>query len=591
MKNDGAHCQPEGAPEHRNLSQDTSLALPIKKIFVDVAKTEEDVRVIAHPHRPGPDPRRQETIVREAHAGPTSVVLHPRPTEAAAGTAGASSEGRERARLAQLGAAASTGLAESGLFSGDRGLGEKIDTLLRYVRGGRVDAETSELRNVFVVGCTGSGKSTLVNALAGCELVQLSRPEAAERSARLDALRVRSPSEGGRRSEVARIGHHMDKSETIVLHPTRLEGEGLVVWDAPGLEDTSGPEVNIATAVNLCKLLRGSGANGLVFVVLLDTDSVAAARGSLVQDTLEHLGKLFADENTLKKALPSVIFCLSKFDEGKFALDTVKDVVIGAVQKLLSCAASAGQICMFDPLGRNEEATSVSDILRTLRGLPPLTGAQLFKTSLNRADVEFLRDVCALTSAEVERCMEAGKFGDVQRLCEVFESLTIIAHPTVDDALRAAVNAVQRWVNAWSGAIHAAGYLDGSIETICGDARAEVVKNLDLISGARVLQALLPEAFSIEAVHQECVEFVKGREARFQSLKARSISSDFITLLDRAKEAVKLHVGTRPREAVFPALKAAAAAPLKRLRCRNADLAAVDALQAFCEGACVVRGA
>jgi len=73
---------------------------------------------------------------------------------------------------------------------------------------------------------------------------------------------------------------------------------------------------------------------------------------------------------------------------------------------------------------------------------------------------------------------------------------------------------------------------------------------------------------------------------RFQSSLARSISEEFITLLDRAKEAVKLHVTPRPREGVFPALKAAAAAPLKRLRFSNADRStseAVEVLQAFCE--------
>ena len=105
--------------------------------------------------------------------------------------------------------------------------------------------------------------------------------------------------------------------------------------------------------------------------------------------------------------------------------------------------------------------------------------------------------------------MAAGLFTDVSRLCSVFESLIVIAHPAVDDALRSAADGVRRWVNAWAGSIRAAGYLDGSSDTVCAEARAEVIEKLDLISRARVLQGLIPGKFLIEAVHRECVDFVQ----------------------------------------------------------------------------------
>jgi hypothetical protein len=64
-------------------------------------------------------------------------------------------------------------------------------------------------------GLTGSGKSTLVNCLAGCELRGVTEEEREKLGLPHDAVVVRPVSEGGPRDEVAFIGLS-NKSQTEV---------------------------------------------------------------------------------------------------------------------------------------------------------------------------------------------------------------------------------------------------------------------------------------------------------------------------------------------------------------------------------------
>jgi len=71
----------------------------------------------------------------------------------------------------------------------------------------------------------------------------------------------------------------------------------LVVWDAPGFEDSSGPEQNIANAVNLQRLFKASSLShcgGVVVLVVLDAPSLDSGRGSMVKNTLDILSQVAA---------------------------------------------------------------------------------------------------------------------------------------------------------------------------------------------------------------------------------------------------------------------------------------------------------
>jgi hypothetical protein len=80
-------------------------------------------------------------------------------------------------------------------------------------------------RHVIVVGLTGSGKSTLVNSLAGCKLRLVTEAEAEAQDLPLDAVCVVGNREGGRREEVSKIGNTFGKSQTKVLQAVAVEEE------------------------------------------------------------------------------------------------------------------------------------------------------------------------------------------------------------------------------------------------------------------------------------------------------------------------------------------------------------------------------
>ena len=68
----------------------------------------------------------------------------------------------------------------------------------------------------------------------------------------------------------------------------------MILWDAPGFEDSSGPEQNIANAVNLQRLLKDSSntVSGLAVLVVLDAPSLEGGRGGLVKKTLAMLSQV-----------------------------------------------------------------------------------------------------------------------------------------------------------------------------------------------------------------------------------------------------------------------------------------------------------
>ncbi|KAJ1466470.1 hypothetical protein T484DRAFT_1988139 [Baffinella frigidus] len=241
-------------------------------------------------------------------------------------------------------------------------------------------------RNVVVMGSTESGRSALVARLARCKT--------------LDAVRG---------------------------------AEELVLWDAPGLiGDDARPEVRIASTVNVCKLLRECGAPGVVFVLVLDAQSLSTQS---VQCSLELLSKMFSDKTTLAAALASMLVCISKVDPAKReTLHTLRDLVLGAVRGMSAegRVLRPDQIVIGDPLEAKMEATSVErGIFQQLEKLPLLkSGQDTFKTSLSNNDAQFLREVCASTAAEIDARLGKGRFDDecasTLRLIAVFETLRVI---------------------------------------------------------------------------------------------------------------------------------------------------------------------
>jgi hypothetical protein len=86
----------------------------------------------------------------------------------------------------------------------------------------------------------------------------------------------------------------------------------MILWDAPGFEDSSGPEQNIANAVNLQRLLKDSShtGTGLAVLVVLDAPSLEGGRGGLIKRTLNMLSQVDIERLAL---ILSVVLWFSVF--------------------------------------------------------------------------------------------------------------------------------------------------------------------------------------------------------------------------------------------------------------------------------------
>ncbi|KAK3239607.1 hypothetical protein CYMTET_50476 [Cymbomonas tetramitiformis] len=132
---------------------------------------------------------------------------------------------------------------------------------------------------VILLGKTGTGKSTLIHALAGCSL-QRRQHRSAEDGICKD---VYEPSEA---LPGFAIGHDM-KSETKTLRhferPTAAPaaGDAVVYLDSAGYEDTAGVEVDIATSVSFRKV--ADVCRRLRFVVLINCASFFEDRGGALR--------------------------------------------------------------------------------------------------------------------------------------------------------------------------------------------------------------------------------------------------------------------------------------------------------------------
>ncbi|KAJ1480737.1 hypothetical protein T484DRAFT_1955955 [Baffinella frigidus] len=208
--------------------------------------------------------------------------------------------------------------------------------------------------------------------------------------------------------------------------------EELVLWDAQGLiGDDARPEVRIASTVNMCKLLRECRAPGVVFVLVLDAQSLSTQS---VQLSLELLSKMFSDNTTLAAGLSSMLVCISRVDSKHKTLHTLRDMVVVAVRGMSTegCVLRPDQIAVFDPLEVKKEATNLErGIFQQLKKLPLLkSGQDTFKVSLTNDYAQFLREVCASTAAEIDERLGKGRFDDecasTLRLIAVFETLRVI---------------------------------------------------------------------------------------------------------------------------------------------------------------------
>ncbi|KAL7565546.1 hypothetical protein ACA910_003823 [Epithemia clementina (nom. ined.)] len=154
---------------------------------------------------------------------------------------------------------------------------------------------------VLVVGKTGAGKSTLIQALAGKQIYTTQhRSRASGETMDKTVFEANDALEGfaighGKVSKTQHLNFHKirstitttrrRKSEGGVVDSTGTHTTELVLVDSPGYQDTEGHEIDIATSVMLSQVAKH--ARCLRFVILINYISLLEDRGGAVKGILK----------------------------------------------------------------------------------------------------------------------------------------------------------------------------------------------------------------------------------------------------------------------------------------------------------------
>ncbi len=337
----------------------------------------------------------------------------------------------------------------------------RIQQLGNYVSGGSASVEQVSGKDVVVVlGGTGAGKSTFINYLLGRTMV--SRPlgdiDPGSDSSNRRVISV-SPGE----EEVATIGHGgLQRPQTLLPQVVVGPNDGEVVYcDCPGFGDSRGPEIDIANAVNIKRILEA--ARNVSVLVLVERATLEAGRGNGLRMLLNRCQTLFGGSASLASSAHWLTIGITKMGgDPDIDMAYISEHLVGEEDEdgLMSQLLGQEQVVLTDPrdMGREDFLTQEACVAR-LTSLPGLASATLdLQTPLNAEARQRIREI-------VEALV-----GDVRSAVAVRDHATAFAKWTLLSQLRSLVSSValDRMIQEGKDAIRA-GFLEcyNSYTTSC----------------------------------------------------------------------------------------------------------------------------
>lgn len=307
------------------------------------------------------------------------------------------------------------------------------------------EREAEKVRNqevIFCIGSTGSGKSTFINRLYGCQMESIESHVVGinkENSFSETVVVVKSRAKGGSFDEVMPIGHHQKLSMTFMPQIEKAP-DGKLYGDFPGIFDNRGFEVETITLAAIKNMFQKAGC--LKIVLLVDYNSLRGSKGNGARAMIEIFTKLFGSEE-IRKYRDSILFGITKIPRkvAGSTSETIEDLRSLVAKKLEEDHKFlAERLFIYDPEDqplKYNDAWSREDILRRLDNLLPIRlPATIFKMVLTPKVMDELEKLFDILRKKIEIIFNKGTLSErdlkaVRQYRETLQHLRIIGHPHI----------------------------------------------------------------------------------------------------------------------------------------------------------------
>jgi hypothetical protein len=304
--------------------------------------------------------------------------------------------------------------------------------------GEQNSAPAAEKTVSIFAGDAGSGKSTTLNALLGCQM----KAEMDEFEEERIAVDPESP-----REEVLPIGHHGRQSQTFLPQIVQTPDEPNSAYcDCPGFSDTRGAEINIANAINIRKILQQ--ATGVKAVFLTDYNGFLVDRGSSIRNMEAMCRKMFGGADNLRRYQNSVLLGITKaprYNANGLPL-SVNSIRLRLNRSDSDIAAIlANRIFLFDPLDRAADNPDFWSMQRCrteiaqLGRIPQQQAANLFQTALTDGDQVHLLDTVRALQPKIINAITQGDVTALGQYWQLLQRLRVIEHPEANQLIEGQV--------------------------------------------------------------------------------------------------------------------------------------------------------
>jgi hypothetical protein len=294
---------------------------------------------------------------------------------------------------------------------------------------------------VFVIGNTGAGKSTFINYLCGCEMVEKKRKDLGMKGGGKVIVVVGSA--------VATIGHETQKSATFLPVIAYDEKTNTVYCDCPGFLDNRGAEINIANAVNIRAMI--AIAKSVRIAVLINHHSILGDRARGLQDMMRILATMFHTDASMQEHQASVLLGATRYPRDQELDDLRDEITDGPCGDAEVTKQLVARLFIYDALDRpfGEDSGLKRDaLLAEIKGMPAITGAtNIFKMVLTAEDDLELTKLCSAVSESTKDHLELKEWDKAAETAKRLLQLKPIDHPSVDRQLQQSQLCFERHFN------------------------------------------------------------------------------------------------------------------------------------------------